>query len=258
MSMLFESPPIGLLLLATIGLVLISLEAGIRVERARQRRGAGKLEVSGAMAGATMGLLAFMLAFTFNAAATRHDARKALVVQEVNAIDTTWLRAGFLPEPYRTDSRRHLREYVDVRVKAAAGEIALDDALRQTDALQERLWAGAEDVGHLDEESITTGLFVQALNEVLDLHLERVTIATRNQVPPVIWAALYLLMVIAMFMFGFQIGQTARRPFGLELALALAFSLVMFLIIDLDRPQEGLVNVSQQAMVELQAKLLAR
>jgi len=42
------------------------------------------------------------------------------------------------------------------------------------------------------------------------------------------------------------------------LALALSFSLVMFLIIDLDRPQEGLVNVSQQAMVELQAKLHAR
>lgn len=256
--MLFESAPIGVLLLGTIGLVLLSLEAGIRVERARQRRGAGTLEVSGAMAGATMGLLAFMLAFTFNAAASRHDARKALVVDEVNAIETTWLRAGFLPEPYKADARRQLREYVDVRVKAAAGEIALEDGLRQSDALQGQLWAGAEDVGRLDEESITTGLFVQALNEVLDLHLERVTVATRNLVPGVIWASLYLLMVIGMFMFGRQIGQTPTRQFGLELALALSFSLVMFLIIDLDRPQEGLVNVSQQAMVELQAKLHAR
>ncbi|HEY6507943.1 MAG TPA: hypothetical protein VIY56_08005, partial [Vicinamibacterales bacterium] len=255
---LFERAPIGVLLLGTIGLVLLALEVGIRLGRGRQRRGGGKLEVSGAMVGATMGLLAFMLAFTFNGAATRHDARKALVVEEVNAIETTWLRAGFLPEPHRADSRKHLREYVDVRVKATAGEIALGDALRQSDALQERLWAGAEAVGLQDEESITTGLFVQSLNEVIDLHLERVTVATRNLVPPTIWAALYLLMAIGMFMIGLQIGQGTTRQFGIEVALALSFSLVMFLIIDLDRPQEGLVNVSQQAMVELQAKLHAR
>jgi len=57
------------------------------------------------MVGATMALLAFMLAFTFNGAAGRHDARKGLVIEEANAIDKTWLRAGFLAEPYRADIR---------------------------------------------------------------------------------------------------------------------------------------------------------
>jgi hypothetical protein len=53
--MSFDSIPLPLVLLATPGLVL----------------------------------LAFMLAFTFNAAATRHEARKALVIKETNAIETT-------------------------------------------------------------------------------------------------------------------------------------------------------------------------
>lgn len=85
------------------------------------------------MVGATMGLLAFMLAFTFNGAAGRHSARKALVIQEANAIYATWLRAGFMPEPSRVDIRGLLRDYVDVRVKAAAGQVELAEAVRRSD-----------------------------------------------------------------------------------------------------------------------------
>jgi hypothetical protein len=41
------------------------------------------------------------------------------------------------------------------------------------------------------------------------------------------------------------------------LALVLAFSAVVTLIVDLDRPQEGLLRVSQQAMIDLQKTLVA-
>ena len=113
--MFFDSVPIWVLLLATIGLVALALEAGVRLGRRHQLRAGGKAEVSGAMVGATMALLAFMLAFTINSAAERHDVRKGRVIEEANAIDKTWLRAGFLPEPYRADIRGLLRDYVDVR-----------------------------------------------------------------------------------------------------------------------------------------------
>ena len=65
-------------------------------------------------------------------------------------------------------------------------------------------------------------------------------------------------MAVGMIMMGTQIGLSGTRHLGMELALAIAFSIVVFLIADLDRPQEGLINVSQQAMVELQTKLNAR
>ena len=256
--MSFDSVPIWAVLLATIGLVVLALEAGVRLGRRRQLRSGGKSEVSGAMVGATMALLAFMLAFPFNGAAGRHDARKGLVIEEANAIDKTWLRAGFLAEPYRADIRGLLRNYVDVRVKAAAGEVDLGEATRRSEALHDRMWALAAEVGQKNAGSIPAGLFIQALNEVIDLHLKRVTVGIRNRVPLIIWASLYLLMIVGMVMMGTQIGLSGTRHIGMELALAVAFSVVLFVIADLDRPQEGLINVSQQAMVELQTKLNAR
>jgi len=253
--MTVDGLPIWAILLATIGLVLLFLEIGVRLGR---RRKGGKVEVSGAMVGATMGLLAFMLAFTFNGAAGRHSARKALVIQEANAIRTTWLRAGFLAEPIRDDIRGLLRDYVDVRVQAAAGEVELPEALRRSEAQQDQMWALTLEAGRQDQGSIPAGLLTSSLNEVINLHLERVTVGARNRVPPTIWAALYLLLAVSMLMMGIQVGLSAARNLSIELALAVAFSGVLFLIVDLDRPQEGLVNVSQQALLELQTRLNAR
>jgi hypothetical protein len=65
-------------------------------------------------------------------------------------------------------------------------------------------------------------------------------------------------MAVGMIMMGTQIGMSGTRHIGMELALAVAFSVVLCLIAGLDRPREGLVNVSQQAMVDLQNKLNAR
>ena len=130
--MSFDRLPIWAVLVASIGLVLLSIEIGVRLGKRRLVLNKGKLEVSGALIGATMGLLAFMLAFTFNGAAGRHDARKALVTEEANAVEKTYLRAGFLAEPSRAEMRGLLRDYVDLRVKAAEGEVELTEALRRT------------------------------------------------------------------------------------------------------------------------------
>ena len=170
--MSFDSVPIWAVLLATIGLVFLSIETGVRLGKRRLLRGGGKLEVSGAMIGATMALLAFMLAFTFNGAAGRHDARKTLVIEEANAIEMTWLRAGFLAEPNRADSRGLLRDYVDLRVKAAGGQVDLMEAVLRSEALHDKMWAVALEVGQKNASSITAGLFIQSLNQVIDLHLK--------------------------------------------------------------------------------------
>lgn len=83
----------------------------------------------GSMVGATLGLLAFMLAFTFSLAASRYETRRTLVLEETNAIGTTYLRAGYLDEPQSTEIRNLLREYVDTRltsIQAAKIQWSLD------------------------------------------------------------------------------------------------------------------------------------
>lgn len=244
-----------MVVLATIGLVLVSLEAGVRLGRWHTRKGGEASQVSGAVSGATMGLLAFMLAFAFSGAADRHAARKALVVDEANAIDTTWLRAGFLPETARVMVRGSLKEYVTVRLRAVAGERPLAEAMRVSEDLHTRMWAVALEVGDAQATSIPFGLFTQSLNEVIDLHSKRVTAALRDRIPSTIWATLYLLMIIGMVIMGLQIGQSGTRQVSTEIALALAFSVALFVIVDLDRPQAGLVNVSQEALSDLETKM---
>jgi hypothetical protein len=256
--MLFDSAPLWAVMVTTVAFVGFCLEIGVRFGRRRRLRVEGKAEVSGAMVGAAMALLTFMLAFTFNSAAGRHDARKTLVIDEANAIEKTWLRAGFLSEPQRSGVRVLLRDYVNLRVKAAAGEVDLAQAKRQSEAMQDSMWAMTLEAGRTDTNAYMVGLVAQSLNDVIDLHLKRVTVAVRNRVPPTIWAVLYLLLAVAMGMMGVQVGLSGSRHLVIGMALAISFTIVLFLIADLDRPQEGLVNVSQQAMLDLQTKLNGR
>jgi hypothetical protein len=257
--MLVDSLPLWGVFLATVALVLGSLEAGFRLGKRRLLQPGVTAESPGVMVGATMGLLAFMLGFTFNSASGRDDSRKNLVIEEVNAIGTTWLRAGLLPEPYPTQARALLREYVDIRVAAVTqGRAALDKALLRSEALQDRLWDVATDAAAKDTGSHPTGFFIASLNDVIDLHLKRLTAGLRSRVPQTIWTTLYALTVVAMVMLGYQLGLGGSRHVNVQLALAVAFSAVLYLIADLDRPQKGLIKVSQQAMIELRDKLDAK
>ena len=98
----------------------LALEGGYRLGRWRHDRPAEEKETPvGAMVGSILGLLAFLLAFTFGMAATRFEARRQAVLDEANAIGTTYLRARLLPEPQRTESAKLLREYVDVRISGS-------------------------------------------------------------------------------------------------------------------------------------------
>jgi hypothetical protein len=97
--------------------VLIPILIGQRYGIWRSKKSENLQNVSvGSVVGAAFGLLAFMLAFTFQIAAGRYEARKELLLKEVTNIRTTWLRAGVIPEPFRSDTRKLLVEYVDLRV----------------------------------------------------------------------------------------------------------------------------------------------
>jgi hypothetical protein len=251
----FADMPLWGVFLATVVVIVAAIRLGHRIGKWEHARRGTKPEASTAMVGATMGLLAFMMAFTFNSAAGRHDARKALVVDDANAIERTWLRADFLEEPQRTEMRRMLREYVDLRVRATTTNMDVKLALAKSDSLHDRMWDIASEVAQKAPGSIMGGLFVEALNDMFDVQLKRVTVGVRNRVPATIWFALYALTAVGMLMMGIQTGLGGVRHAGSELALALALSIVLYLIADLDRPGEGLVHVSQQAMTELQARL---
>ena len=247
---LFDSLPLWVLLVCTIVAVLLSVEIGYRLARHRRKRSEAEKEAPvGGMVGGALGLLAFMLAFTFGLATSRFEERRQIVLAEANAIGTTYLRAAMLPEPMRTETRDLLRQYVEIRIEGInAGNAGL--VLSKSDELQGRLWSEAVAATEKDRSPIA-GLFVQSLNEVIDLHAKRVMVGLRSRIPGAIWTALYLLAILAMVAMGYHEGLTGSGRSLAVLPLVVAFCIVLILVVDVDRPGEGLVEVSQQSMVDL-------
>lgn len=178
-------------------------------------------------------------------------------MDEANAIGTTYLRAGLLAEPSRTEVRNLLREYTDIRLELITPG-KTEEALHKSDELHSRLWSQAVAVGERNPGSIVVGLFIESLNEVIDLHSKRVNLGFRTRVPGTIWAALYFIAIFALGAVGYHAGLAGTRRSLAVLALVLTFSAVMVLIADLDRPMEGLLKVSQQAMIDLRNSLIVQ
>src|SRR4029453_2718850 len=168
---------------------------------------------------------------------------------EANAIGTTYLRTAMLPER-RDEIRALLRSYVDARLEAVRSGRAAEGILISED-IQGRLWSAATAVGLQHPDSIVVGLFVESLNEVIDLHAKRVTAGLRNRIPGAIWVALFAVAVLSLAAMGYHAGLSRPSRSLAELAVAFTFSVVIGLIADLDRPQEGVLQVSQQALIDL-------
>jgi Protein of unknown function (DUF4239) len=251
MSRMMDALSLWGLFAATVVAVLLSIEAGYQLGHYRRRSSGDEKEAPvGAIVAATLALLGFILAFTFGMAASRFDARRQVVVEEANAIGTTYLRAGLLPDGRAAKIRGLLTEYVDVRLKAAqTGNI--DEALRRSDELHRQLWKEAEAVGQQHPNSIVVGLFIQALNETIDVHAKRILVAVESRVPGALWGTLYLITILTMTGVGYYEGLANSRRSPAILVLVSTFSAIIMLVVDLDRPSEGLLQVSQQAMVDV-------
>ncbi len=248
--------PLWGVFIATVGVVLISVAVGYGVGRYEERHSGNEHEPAiGAIVGATLGLLAFLLAFTFGVAASRFDVRKQLVLDDANAIGTSYLRAKLLSEPYATEIRKLLREYVDIRVEGIRQE-KLQSVMARSEELHHLLWSQAIAFGEKNPTSIVGGLFIQSLNQVIDLHAKRVAAGRQNRIPGTIWVVLYVVTGLAMALMGYHAALAGVRRTTAIVLLSLAFSAVIFLIADLDRPLEGLLKVSQEAMADVRESIL--
>ena len=252
-----DAIPLWALFLASSALLWFSMEGGYRVGKWRRSKISDEKEQPvGAMVASILGLVALVLGFTFSLAASRFEARRTAVLEESNAIGTTFLRAQLLPEPQRIEVERLLREYVAARIEGTE-EGRTEYALARSEALHQLLWAQADAAAENDSRSVMTAVFIQSLNDVIDLHAKRVMVGLRSRIPLVIWVGLFGLAMLGMAAVGYQAALCATRRSPAMVALVLAFAVVLHLIADLDRGQEGLLRITQQSMLDLQKSLPA-
>jgi hypothetical protein len=230
---------------ATLLLVLLSVEGGYRLGRYRHKVSSReKEEPVGAMVGATLGLLAFLLAFTFGLAATRFDARRDAVLAEANAIGTTYLRAETLPEPTRSRSLGLLIRYTRSAIRISdevPGSDEAADARDREQHIQRRLWRLAGDALEMAPVASAPRLYVETLNEMFDGETTRVA-ALSNRVPTAVLVLEILGSALALSLLAAYLAIVGRGVF----AVLLASALVAFLLLvtaDLDRPTRGMIQV---------------
>jgi hypothetical protein len=243
--------PLWALSVALFAANLLLDECGFRVGRLRGRQSQkeGDATVSTVVA-AELGLLAFLLAFSFGIAASRFDLRRQMVLEEANAIGTTFLRSAMLPDAQGESIRGLLRTYTDVRLEATMG-VPIDRILRRSEQLHQQMWSEAVAAAEYDPRSVPVGLFIQSLNQLIDLHTARVMAALRSRLPLAVWIVLFTVGLLAFFTMGYQAGLTTASRSPAAIVLALTFGAVIWLVADLDRPSEGFLRVSQEPMIEV-------
>ena len=249
----FDSLSMFSIFIGTVVFTLVSFEVGYQISKYTQSHSKGKVKTSqGPLVAGLLAMLAFVLTFTFSMASSRFDDRKESVLNEANAINTAYMRADLISEPHRTEMKRLLREYVDIRLYGIKKwEVAITKSLE----LHELLWIQATLAAEKNPKNLNL-LLIQSINEVINIHHKRLTVAVHNRIPVNIWLTLYAITAFAMVTVGSQVGLARTRRLDQVIPMVLAFSALIMLVADLDRPvQLGKTEVSQEAMIDLKKKM---
>jgi hypothetical protein len=249
---LLDQAPLWAVYLSTVVMVLLFAEIGFRIGLWLQRRdpSSGKYALSGTVVGGMLGLMAFLLAFCVGIVINQHNGRKAMVVTEANAVGTAYLRAGFLDETDQDLSRDLLREYVEVRLAAAEDASLIESATARSEEIHGELWSIVEDNVNQGRESDVMALYVESINDVIDVHSLRLA-AIDLRLPETLWMVLYAATMLSFLLVGVANSADGKRDPVAILLFSLALVAVLMIIVDLDRPQQGLLTVSQSALSDL-------
>jgi hypothetical protein len=249
-----DNVPILLFLLIFVLVNVAAYEIGYRSGLWAQARGQkGEEGPTGIVVGSVLALMAFLLAITVGMASDRFDNRRGLVLAEANAIGTTYLRAGYLSEPASSESRELLSEYVPLRIATGEG---LEEAIQRSEEIQRELWTIAEDVARTNSSDVVA-LYVEGLNEVINLHESRIVAGVYARVPPTILWLLIGGIILSLGMVGYNAGLDKKRSPILAVVLILSLGAVVWLVVDLDRPSDGLIRTSQQPLIDVQETIEA-
>jgi len=244
--------------LFTLGLfggIILMVELGRRLG-ARQRAGImdGGAAGVGAVEAATFGLLGLLIAFTFQGAAARFDARRVLIVMEANIVGTAWLRIDLLPNRAQPTMRGLFRQYLDSRLETyrkVPDMAAVMAELDRTVQLQKEIWNVATDSLQEGGQPVVVGV-LPVLNEMFDIVTTR-RMATKMHPPSVVFIMLGFLAYASAFMAGHGMSGAKARSWVHIIGFAGILAITVFVIMDMEYPRTGVIRVDSfdQVLVDL-------
>jgi hypothetical protein len=244
---------LGLILFAV---VLGTTGLGLLLGRYLRHRSEHLREPVAVLQAALLGVVGLILAFSLALAVGRYESRRAAVVEEANAIGTTYLRAQTLAEPLRTRSLERLVRYTDTSIRLADSvpeSAEAREAIAEGQLLQRELWRLA---GQALAEAPTASaprLYVETLNEMIDIQSVRVA-GLNNRVPGPVLAVEVVGAAVALGLLAFYLALLGRGVSTVLLA-AVLITLLLLVTFDLDRPTRGLIRVPDTPLTNLRASM---
>ena len=165
------------------------------------------------------------------------------------------------PEARRAEVEALLRRYADLRLEfygALADQSRLAEVEGKAMAVRDAIWAQTVSATKNDPMlSPFVEQFINAFTETNRLCATR-SAAIRSRVPGAVWLLVMLLSCAGCAVTGYAAGATGKRTVFANFLLPIMVAVVITILVDFSRPQDGLTGINQSSMVALREKLRAR
>lgn len=231
------------LALAFFLLLLLAMRIGRRLGQGgdeQSRSGSAAVEAS------VFALLGLLIAFTFSGAAQRMAERRNILVQEVNAIGTAWLRIDLLTASAQPALREAFRRYVDERInyyQHVADLDARDAIATKVAAQQTQIWRGSIAAAH-DSVPPFAASYLAAVNDMFDVATTQ-TVAQKVHPPVMAYLFLGLLALVSAGLVGMNLAAARRSGWMHQVVYALVMTSALYIIIDFEFPRIGTIRIDQ-------------
>ena len=248
---LYHQLPLWLDFVVFLAVLLAALELGFRIGIRRKEAWKEDEEAGGKISLTSMfAVLGLMLAFTFGAAISRHEARKKAVIAEANALGTAFLHAGLADDPGRTELRTRLLDYARTRTSGNSETMTverLEGLLQQSWNAKAKLWPVTERIVKESTPGPIDVALAKAVTDVLDCDTVRVA-AIVDSLPPMVLTLLLLIAAATVSVAGFNAGLSGRMSRWRTILLILVLASIMLVILDFDRSVAGFIHVSEDSI----------
>lgn len=256
--------PLPLLILGVFGVLAAASEAGFIagrwISRRFRKQKAQILDVDNnvsTITNSSLALLALFLGFTFSSALDHFEKNREAVSNEAVAIAAAYEVVNLQPEPFKAKLKADLATYIDVRLQVADlpnDPQAIRVLQQESRQQQKQLWTTVEVMSSKSPDAPLLQPLIESLNGVVGTEKAR-TESLINGVPNGLFMPVALFLLFNGVLMGVSLGEGARRHILLSWGLYFLVALAVGIIVDLDRPLKGFINVDQQAMVLLKDTL---
>ena len=252
--------PVLFTLLMFVGMLLL-LETGRRFGRRRlAKESEGERSSLGAIESAVFALFGLLVAFTFSGAASRFNEKRILIGEEVNAIETAYLRLHLIAEEAQPQLQDLFRTYVESRLntyRKLPNMQAAEVELERSKMIQEEIWTSALAASRLPNSHPSADWLVPlALNNMIDVVTTR-TLALQIHPPRIIYGLLFGLGLLCSLLAGYRMAAAHRRSWAHILGFTVITVVVVYVMLDVEYPRFGLIRLeaADQLLVNLRDRM---